>query len=99
MIGSSGGKPGGVSFATFAGVQADYLPGRNLKPSTVSDYGSIITGRLIPFFGDTDIARIDAVAVDAYIFARHRRRGGAEDGEEPPRRPSRHVQGGAGAGG
>lgn len=61
-------KPGGASFADFADrFTTDYLPGRNLKPSTVADYGSIITGRLIPFYGDTDIARIDAVAVDAYI--------------------------------
>ena len=61
-------KPGGITFAAFAErFTSDYLPGRNLKPSTVADYGSIITGRLIPFFGDTDIARIDAVAVDAYI--------------------------------
>ena len=61
-------KPGGVTFAEFADrFTTGYLPGRNLKPSTVTDYGSIITGRLIPFFGDTDIARIDAVGVDAYI--------------------------------
>ena len=61
-------KPGGITFAAFAErFTADYLPGRNLKPSTVADYGSIITHRLIPFFGETDIARIDAVAVDGYI--------------------------------
>ncbi len=61
-------KPGGVTFAEFADrFMTGYLPGRNLKPSTVTDYGSIITGRLIPFFGDTDIARIDTVGVDAYI--------------------------------
>jgi integrase len=61
-------KPGGITFAAFAErFTSDYLPGRNLKPSTVADYGSIITGSLIPFFGDTDIARIDAVEVDAYI--------------------------------
>jgi integrase-like protein len=61
-------KPGGITFAEFADrFTTGYLPGRNLKPSTVTDYGSIITGRLIPFFGDTDISRIDAVAVDAYI--------------------------------
>ena len=61
-------KPGGVPFAEFADrFRSDYLPGRNLKPSTVSDYGSIIVGGLVPFFGSTDIARIDAVAVDAYI--------------------------------
>jgi integrase len=61
-------KPGGVTFAGFAErFTTDYLPGRNLKPSTVTDYESIITGRLIPFFGGTDIARIDAVGVDSYI--------------------------------
>jgi len=61
-------KPGGTTFVDFAArFTADYLPGRNLKPSTVSDYGSIITGRLIPFFSDTDISRIDAVAIDGYI--------------------------------
>jgi integrase len=61
-------KPGGITFADFASrYTSDYLPGRNLKPSTDADYRSIITGRLIPFFGTSDIARIDAVAVDAYI--------------------------------
>jgi integrase len=61
-------KPGGVTFGDFADrFRADYLPGRNLKPSTVADYGSIVDGRLVPFFGDVDIARIDAVKVDGYI--------------------------------
>lgn len=65
---SSGASQGGTTFADFSErFTADYLPGRNLKPSTVSDYGSIITGRLIPFFSDTDISRIDAVAIDGYI--------------------------------
>jgi integrase len=61
-------KPGGVTFSAFADrFTSDYLPGRNLKPSTDADYRSIINGRLIPFFGSTDVARIDAIAVDAYI--------------------------------
>jgi hypothetical protein len=45
-------KPGGVTFAAFADrFTSNYLPGRNLKPSTDADYRSIITGRLVPFFG------------------------------------------------
>ena len=46
-----------------------------------------------PVLRDTDIARIDAVAVDAYIS--HATAAGlvAEDGEEPPRRAPRDVQG------
>ena len=40
-------KPERTTFATFAERwEADYLPGRNLKPSTASDYRSIVRAHL-----------------------------------------------------
>jgi hypothetical protein len=61
-------KPGGVTFAEFADrFMDDYLPGRNLKPSTDEDYRSIIKRRLVLFFHTADVVRIDAIAVDGYI--------------------------------
>jgi integrase len=61
-------KPGGVTFADFADrFMDDYLPGRNLKPSTDADYRSIIKRRLVPFFRTADVVRIDAIAIDGYI--------------------------------
>jgi integrase len=61
-------KPTSVTLADFADrFQSDYLPGRNLKPSTASDYASIIRGRLVPFFGELELVKIDAEKIDAYI--------------------------------
>jgi integrase len=44
-----------------------WLPARRLKPSTVSDYHSIIDRHLVPFFGDAPLQRVDVEKVDAYI--------------------------------
>jgi integrase len=69
-------KPERITFDAFARrFLADYLPGRNLKPSTVSDYGSIIglatddapARGLCEFFGAKELATIEPSDVDAYI--------------------------------
>jgi integrase len=61
-------KPQRVTFAEFAErFQREYLPGRNLKPSTASDYLSILRGRLLPYFGAYELAALGPEAVDAYI--------------------------------
>ena len=63
-------KPERVTFAAFAErYEADYLPGRNLKPSTVSDYGSIIRGHLVPYFGHLALAALEPADVDGYVAA------------------------------
>jgi Phage integrase, N-terminal SAM-like domain len=50
-------KPQRVTFAEFAERwEREYLPGRNLKPSTESDYLSILRGRLLPYFGAYELA-------------------------------------------
>lgn len=69
-------KPERITFDGFARrFLDDYLPGRNLKPSTVSDYGSIIgiatdgtpARGLCEFFGGKELATIEPSDVDAYI--------------------------------
>jgi integrase len=61
-------KPERVNFAAFAErFERDYLPGRNLKPSTIVDYRLTIRRHLRPFFGHLDLAAIEPADVDAYI--------------------------------
>jgi integrase len=61
-------KPARTTFGAFAErFERDYLPGRNLKPSTHADYLSILNGRLIPFFGDLELGAIEPSDVDAYV--------------------------------
>jgi integrase len=61
-------RPQRVTFAEFAERwEREYLPGRNLKPSTASDYGSILRGRLLPYFGAYELAALGPEAVDGYI--------------------------------
>lgn len=47
----------------------DYLPGRNLKPTTAENYGYMLRGHLLPFFGDHALAELEArpELVDGYI--------------------------------
>jgi hypothetical protein len=52
-----------------ARYEADYLPGRDLKPSTVSDYGSIIRCHFVPYFGHLTLAELEAADVDGYVAA------------------------------
>ncbi len=63
-------KPDHVTFADFANRYVhDYLPGRNLKPSTIENYSYILDGHLLPFFGDHALAELEGQPelIDAYI--------------------------------
>lgn len=63
-------KPDRVTFGDFAErFVNDYLPGRKLKPSTVENYGYMLRGHLLPFFGDHALAELEArpELIDAYV--------------------------------
>ncbi len=63
-------KPERTTFAELAErYEDDYLPGRRLKASTVSDYGSIIHGHLVPHFGHLRLAALEPADVDRYVAA------------------------------
>jgi integrase len=63
-------KPERTTFAEFAQrYEAEYLPGRNLKASTVSDYGSILHAHLVPQLGHLPLAALEPAHVDGYIAA------------------------------
>lgn len=53
-------------------IHLDSVMGR--KPSTIADYGSILTSHFVPFFGERKLDRIDADTVSDYM-ARKRRDG------------------------
>ena len=68
-------KPDRVTFGDFAErFVSDYLPGRKLKPSTIENYGYMLRGHLLPFFGDHALAEIEArpELIDAYIAVKAR---------------------------
>lgn len=61
-------KPDRVTFADFADrFERDYLPGRNLKPSTVIDYTLTLRLHLRPYFGHLPLADVEPADVDGYI--------------------------------
>jgi integrase len=63
-------KPDRVTFADFADrFVRDYLPGRNLKPTTAENYRYILGGHLLPFFGDIALGELEArpELIDAYV--------------------------------
>ena len=63
-------KPQRMAFAEFADRFArEYLPGRNLKPTTVENYDYMLRRHLLPYFGTLELADLDAQPelVDAYI--------------------------------
>jgi integrase len=63
-------KPERVTFSDFAErFVREYLPGRSLKPATVENYGYILRGHLLPFFGDHPLAEVEArpELIDAYV--------------------------------
>ena len=62
-----GQEPDRVDFADR--FVRDYLPGRNLKPTTAENYGYILRGHLLPFFGDRVLAELEACPelIDSYI--------------------------------
>jgi integrase len=64
-------KPERVTFAAFAErFEADALPGRNLKSTTLTEYETMLRRHLLPHFGDHELAAIEAADVDAYIAAK-----------------------------
>lgn len=63
-------KPDRTGFAEFAGrFMRDYLPGRNLKPSTIENYRYMLDGHLLPFFGAEDLSSLEArpELIDSYV--------------------------------
>jgi integrase len=63
-------KPERTTFADFIDrFEREYLPGRNLKPTTAENYGYILRRHLLPFFGDLSLAEIEArpELIDAYV--------------------------------
>src|SRR6266540_3630530 len=63
-------KPERTAFADFTErFIREYLPGRNLKPTTSENYGYILRQHLLPFFGDLSLAEIEArpELIDAYV--------------------------------
>jgi integrase len=63
-------KPERTTFADFTDrFLREYLPGRNLKPTTAENYGYLLRRHLLPFFGDLRLAEIEArpELIDAYI--------------------------------
>ena len=71
-------KPERITFDAFARrFLADYLPGRNLKPSTIIDYTLTVglanaenerpAKHLSAFFGSLELSGIDAADIDRYI--------------------------------
>jgi integrase len=63
--------PQPITFAAFAErFESEFLPGRNLKPSTLVDYELTLRVHLRPYFGALKLAAIEPEHVDAYIAAK-----------------------------
>jgi integrase len=63
-------KPERVRFADFADrFVSEYLPGRNLKRTTIENYSYILDRHLLPFFGDVRLSEVEArpELIDGYI--------------------------------
>jgi integrase len=63
-------KPVRMTFDEFARrYTQDYLPGRNLKPTTTENYARDLRCHLLPFFGDLALAKLEAEPelIDAYV--------------------------------
>lgn len=63
-------KPERVEFGDFAErFVRDYLPSRNLKPTTTENYHYLLSRHLLPFFGAVPLAELEArpELIDAYI--------------------------------
>lgn len=63
-------KPERITFAEFVDRYVhEYLPGRNLKQTTIENYGRDLRCHLLPFFGDLTLGRVEAEPrlIDAYI--------------------------------
>ncbi len=73
-------KPDRVTFADFAErFVREYLPGRNLKRTTLENYRYILDGHLLPYFDDLVLAELEArpELIDGYIALK------AEEGLSP----------------
>lgn len=64
-------KPDRLTFADFAErFRREYLPGRNLKKSTLVAYDIDLDRHLLPHFGTLELGAIDPEHVDGYIGAK-----------------------------
>jgi len=66
-------KPERITFAVFAERWlTEYLPGRNLKPTTVKNYTISVRRHLIPFFGSYELSALEQhpELLDRYIAAK-----------------------------
>jgi integrase len=73
-------KPNRVTFRDFAErFVREYLPGRNLKQTTIENYRYILDGHLLPYFGDLVLSELEArpELIDGYIALK------AEEGLSP----------------
>ncbi len=63
-------KPARLAFGEFAErFVHDYLPSRNLKPTTIENYRYLLSRHLLPFFAGVPLAELEArpELIDAYI--------------------------------
>jgi integrase len=63
-------KPERMNFTEFVRrYTEEYLPGRNLKPTTIENYGRDLRCHLVPFFGDLPLGKLEADPglIDAYV--------------------------------
>jgi integrase len=63
-------KPDKATFATFSKrFQSEYLPGRNLKPTTLENYRYILDRHLLPHFGRHQLSELEArpELIDTYV--------------------------------
>jgi integrase len=63
-------KPEKLTFAIFAERWlVDYLPARNLKPTTVTNYTTSVRRHLVPFFGRYELAELEQrpELIDRYV--------------------------------
>ncbi|MBA2569154.1 MAG: site-specific integrase [Actinobacteria bacterium] len=64
-------KPAPLTFARFAErFEREYLPGRNLKTSTVVDYELTLRRHLVPAFGDCELRALEPADIDGYITSK-----------------------------
>jgi integrase len=62
-------KPEKLAFAAFAErFQTEVLPGRNLKPSTLLDYETMLRLHLVPAFEGIELSAIEAADLDHSMF-------------------------------
>jgi integrase len=63
-------KPKRITFAAFSKrFLNDYLPGRNLKPTTLENYRYMLDRHLLPFFGRRQLSELEArpELIDTYV--------------------------------